>query len=96
MNTEELEIVGHSLGVNVYNAKVSKKRKHKNLPKKYYRNYFCANHHHSDMPLLLSLESQGFMARGATINDGRDTIWYVTDAGIAEFENKFVEYVNPS
>lgn len=34
-------MIGHSLGINTYNAKLSNKKKDKYLPLKFYRNYYC-------------------------------------------------------
>lgn len=94
MNTKELEIVGHSLGINVYHAKVSKKKRDKKIPKEYYRNRFCASENHEDWVFLVSLEEQKIMKRGVKINEGRDTLWYVTDFGILEFKKQFLQYVS--
>lgn len=93
MNIKELEIVGHSLGINVYHAKNSKKKRDKKLPKEYYRNRFCASETHEDWVFLVSLEEQKIMERGVKINEGRDTLWYVTDTGIKQFEKEFLQYV---
>lgn len=49
--------------------------------KKAYRNYFCADEHHSDMPLINDLVAAGLMQAARKINDGRDTIYIVTTAG---------------
>lgn len=75
------EILGHSLGVNLYHAKQSGKKNDKKLPKEFYRNRFCAGEGHDDFPTLQSLEKMGYMAQGQKINEGRDTLWFVTEEG---------------
>ena len=64
MTDKQLEVIGHTLGVNVYHAKRSKKKKDRTLPKEFYRNYFCADtENHSDYPTLVELENLGYMER---------------------------------
>ncbi len=46
-----------------------------------YRNYFCAEPGHADMPTILDLVAKGLMRSAGTINDGRDTIYRVTEPG---------------
>ena len=89
LSFEQVEILGHSLGVNVLHAKNSTKKKDKKLPKEFYRNRFCAGEDHDDFPTLQSLEKMGYMAQFAKINSGRDTLWYVTDEGIKIFRERF-------
>lgn len=91
---EHAQVMGHALGINVYHAIHSKKKKDKKLPKEYYRNRFCAGEGHDDMLILLELHGAGYMERGQRINDGQDTLWYVTDEGKRRFEILFNEYVN--
>lgn len=86
---EQCEILGHSLGINVFHAKNSHKKKDKKLPKEFYRNRFCAGDGHSDLATLQELEKMGFMVQSHKINDGRDTIWCVTDEGINSFREYF-------
>jgi len=52
--------------------------------KEAYRNYFCADEHHSDMPLINDLVAAGLMRAARKINDGRDTIYIVTQAGASK------------
>ena len=89
MTQEQAKIVGHSLGVNVYHAQVSGKKKDKKLPAEFYRNRFCASSSHNDMPVLLELEQTGYMKPGRTINQGQDVLWYVTESGINVFKDWF-------
>lgn len=51
-----------------------------------YRNYFCAGEGHADMPVIRELMDAGYMAAARTINEGRDTIFVVTDSGRAALQ----------
>ena len=93
LSENQISIIGHSLGINVYHAKVSKKKRDKKLPNDFYRNRFCAGDSHDDMPTLLSLEELGYMSRGLKINNGRDILWYVTETGIDIFKQEFYAYI---
>jgi hypothetical protein len=94
LGIRHLGIMGHSLGINVYNAINSKKKKDKKLPKEYYRNRFCAGENHDDYIDLCELEGLGYMARGQKINNDQDILWYVSEDGIARFKLLFDQYVN--
>jgi hypothetical protein len=69
MTEAEREIIKHSLGLTRSNVT--------------YRNYFCADPDHADMPLIRSLIASGHMRASHTINGGRDTIYVVTEVGRA-------------
>lgn len=88
----QIEIMGHSLGIHIFHAQTSKKKKDKKLPKEFYRNRFCAGDSHDDMPTLIALEKMGYMARGHQLNGG-DTLWYVTDEGVKRFRECFESIV---
>ncbi len=93
LSESQFSIIGHSLGVNVYHAKQSKRKRDKKLPNYFHRNRFCAGDSHDDMPTLLSLEKLGYMLRGQKINNDRDTLWYVTQEGINSFKEHFYVYI---
>lgn len=84
---KELDVVGHSLGINVYHSKLSKKKKDKQLPKEFYRNRFCASEGHDDYPTLITLEENGLMERW----DKTAEFFWVTDPGIEKFKQEFKE-----
>lgn len=88
------EIIAHSLGINLFHAKQSRKKSDKKLPKGFYRNRFCAGNGHSDLPILQDLEKMTYMAQGRKINEDRDTLWCVTDEGIKRFRECFESIVN--
>lgn len=93
MTFEQIDILGTSLGVNVFHCKQSKKKKDKKLPKEFYRNRFCANEDHTDIDIIKDLVKMGYVAIGSKINNGRDTLYYVTEEGIKEFIKLFKEYI---
>lgn len=93
ISINHVAILGHSLGINVYNAYNSTKKRDKKLPKEFYRNRFCAGNGHEDLPTLQALEKIGYMAKGEKINAGHDTLWYVTDEGIRRFRECFESLV---
>jgi hypothetical protein len=89
---EELHILGHSLGINVYHAKHSKKKKDKKLPKEFYRNYFCAGTEaHYEFKTLETLEQAGLMHRW---NQYGQIYFGVSEKGIEVFREEFKKYVS--
>ena len=92
LTEKQLQIVGHSLGINVYHSKQSKFKKDKKLPKIFYRNRFCAGSTHSDYPILLGLETLNLMQKGHEINT-HEYLWFVTKLGIEKFRIDFNEYL---
>ena len=93
---KQAEILGHSLGINLFHSKKSTKKRDKKLPKEFYRNRFCVgnDYDNDDLPTLQSLEKMGYMAQGQKLNEGRDTLWYVTDEGIKRFREVFESIVS--
>lgn len=91
MTHNELKLIGHSLGVNVYHAKLSKLKKDKKLPKEFYRNYFCASVNHTDFPTLDGLQLKGLMKSWTKF----DNLYFgVTEKGIELFKEEFTKQVN--
>lgn len=87
LNKQELDLIGHSLGVNIYHARLSKKKKDKKLPKEYYRNYFSAGNEQNDNYLaLVRLKERGLMSSSVHMEQ---TYFYVTDAGKEAFKAAF-------
>jgi len=85
MNDRELEIIGHSLGINVYGAKKSKLKKDKKLPKDFYRNHFQASEGHTDWEVLLSLVEKEFMTQSTAFGM---PYFYVTEKGKMIFRDR--------
>lgn len=90
---KEAEVCGHSLGINLLEAKRSKKKSDKKLPDNFYRNRFCAGFGHENTPELKSLETMGYMAQRRKINEGQDTLWCVTNDGIKWFREYFQYFI---
>jgi hypothetical protein len=91
MEEKLIFILGHTLGINVYHAKTSNLKKDKKLPKKFYRNYFCAgDEKHHDYPVLFELESLKLMERYTRFGQ---LLFCVTDEGIEKFKNEFNKLV---
>lgn len=86
IDANELDILGHSLGINIYNAIQSKLKKDKKLPKEYYRNYFQADKGHHCWETLLGLVESGLMTKREQFGQ---CVFHVTDLGIQEFEKEF-------
>ena len=86
MKNKEFDIIGHSLGINTYHAKLSKYKKDKELPCDFYRNYYCAGKKGGVFVELESLAADGYMDKWEKF----DNIYFsVTDKGILEFRKQF-------
>jgi len=94
ISIKQVQILGHSLGIDLLNAHISAKKRDKKLPKEFYRNRFCAGDGHDDVATLQSLEKIGYMAQGIKINSGKETLWYVTDEGKKRFRECFESIIS--
>ena len=81
MTNNKIKIVAHSLGVYWEGEDM--------LPKKYYRNNFCASEGHTDYPTLLELEANGHMIKRENLGV---TYFFVTDSGKAAFEDSYYDF----
>jgi hypothetical protein len=90
MTYKEIEIIGHSLGIDVYYAKNSKLKKDKKLPEKYNRNHFQAGPGSHYWDNLLELKLKGYIKQREQF---KMPVFHVTDEGIQEFELKFKKYM---
>ncbi len=95
LTPEQAGIIAHSLGVNLFHAKQSSKKRDKVLPADFHRNYFCASDGHNDWPTLESLERIGFVYRFVPTDSGFLTYWHVSAEGIKWFRQHFDSIVNP-
>lgn len=93
MNDEQFDLIGHSLGVNIYHAKISEKEKHKYLPDEFYRNYYCAGKIGGVYPEFKELLEKGYVETWTKF--GND-YFSVTERGILEFRNEFTERITNS
>ena len=85
MDIKQLLIVSHSLGIDLFCAIISNKKKDKQLPAEFYRNRFNASVNHSDYPILEELVKLGIMEQW------QPDWYYVTDHGISEFKKEFAK-----
>src|SRR5690348_13015 len=93
LSNDELDVVAHTLGINFYNAKLSKKKKDKKLPKEFYRNYYCASVNHHKFPVLSDLQLTGVMKSWTQF----DNLYFcVTEEGIELFKKEFKRQINLS
>jgi hypothetical protein len=84
---KEWDLISHSLGINLYHAKRSERKKDRYLPEEFYRNYYAAPKESKDFTSLL--------------NDGivdtweqNDYAYYcVTEKGIRAFREHFTKEV---
>lgn len=86
MTQVQLELVGHSLGINVYHCLRSKRRSDRKLPQEFYRNYFQGGEGSDSYEELLKLESSGIMVRREHIDND---YFHVTDKGKEIFRIEF-------
>lgn len=92
MTYNQFKITGHSLGINIDHAILSKKKADKKLPKKYCRNHFQADEGHDDWNDLLLLEKSGYILKRIVFGQ---TVFHVTEEGQKVFESKFNTEVSP-
>ena len=83
LTEEQLDIIGHSLGVPVYHAKKSKKKSERKLPRTFYRNYY--NTPKCGLEVITELCKLGYMAQHA------EDYYHVTPKGIEVFKADFNE-----
>lgn len=85
LDFNELQIISHSLGIDLYNAVMSLKLKDKKLPLSFYRNYYNASSRQAEIVGINKLIEKGFMH---TI---RADYYHVTEKGINQFKKQFYE-----
>lgn len=85
LTMSELKVVSHSLGINLYHSALCDNRKDKDLPHKYYRNYFAGNNEHLD-----NLVADGL---AETREQFTDKVYHISDLGIKQFERQYHEMV---
>lgn len=87
------DIIGHTLGINIYNAKLSNRKKDKYLPLDFYRNYYCYGYINSNDKLdrrMQILKNKGFIKTW----DQHGCLYFcISEKGIELFKNKFIKEV---
>jgi hypothetical protein len=84
---EELSKISHSLGIDIFRASMSHKRKDKTLPKEFYRNYFQINSDDVLDNLVLNNYAEKYSHLGLNC-------YHITDLGIDKFRKEFNDIVN--
>jgi hypothetical protein len=84
------ELVAHTLGIKLYNAQLSKRKKDKHLPNEFYRNYFCSSEGSSDYKHLKELEVLGLTESW----EQHSSVYFrITNKGVVEFREYFSENI---
>jgi len=89
LSIDQMQLIAHSLGIDLLNAVVSSKKKDKVLPKDYSRNYFCSNKRNSNWEQLQMMVDDKFMYT----RSGAAGYFYVTNLGKSKFETDFQNLV---
>lgn len=90
LTEKHFDLIAHSLGINLYNAKVSKIKKYKFLPNEFYRNYFCSSEGSEDYLILKELEEIKYTE---SWHQNGHVYFMVTEKGINEFKEYFSKEV---
>ncbi len=87
LSKTEMNRIAHSLGINLFHAFISHKKKDKTLPKEFYRNYYQCE---SDATL------DNLVEKGYAVKENRMGLQYyfITEEGIEIFRKEFQELVN--
>lgn len=80
------DLVAHSLGIDIYNAKKGRGYKNRILPQTFYRNYFASSEGGSDYTMLKELEELGITESWLQYEK---TFFGVTEKGIDLFKSYF-------
>lgn len=90
LSEKQIDTIGHSLGINVYNARLSDNPKFKFLPNEFYRNYYCVgnkNGFNEDMKYLEEIE---FIEKWM---HGNQLYFEITKKGIEYFKDYFIREI---
>jgi hypothetical protein len=85
LSFSDMQLVSHSLGIDLFKSVMSFKLKDKKLPKTFYRNYYNASKRQAEIAGIYDLIKLGYMARG------NPEYYYVTEKGIEQFRLQFSE-----
>jgi hypothetical protein len=88
LTIKQLDIIAHSLGINLFNAILSDKNKDKILPNEFYRNYYCISDENS-----YSFQSIKELITYNLMEKFSDGIYIVTELGKLEFIQHFHKLV---
>lgn len=90
LTEKQIDIIGHSLGVNTYHARLSNKPKDKFLPNEFYRNYYCVGSEANFTEEMIELEKIGFIEKWI---HGKQLYFQITKEGIEYFKDYFIEEI---
>jgi len=93
MQVKHLELIGHSLGIDIRLAVFSVKKRDKKLPKEFYRNYFNSSKGGNYYHYLLEMVELGLMENFDPSIGLDSEMFRVTDKGIDAFEIEFNNWV---
>lgn len=80
-----MQLISHSLGIDLFKAVMSVKLKDKKLPRTFYRNYYNASKRQAEIAGIYNLIGLGYMACG------NPDYYSVTENGIDQFRKQFSE-----
>lgn len=90
LSENQLNIIGHSIGINLYHARLSYNPKDKVLPSEFYRNYYCVGTPQGFNDDMKYLESIGFIEKSMHHNQ---LYFHITTTGINYFKEMFTNEV---
>jgi len=88
LNFQQLKIISHTLGIDLFKAAMSHNLKDKRLPISFYRNYYNASTRQAEVYGINTLVGMGYMMQF------RYEYYSVTDKGIKQFVKQYNELVN--
>jgi len=85
LSFNDMVLISHSLGIDLFNSVMSFKLKDKKLPKEFYRNYYNTSKEHAEVCGISDLIELGYMV------SGHPEYYHVTQKGIEQFRIQFSE-----
>lgn len=94
MNEKSLQLIGHSLGIDIRHAEMSSSLRDKKLPEEYYRNHYCAGKIGSVKDEdWIALDEMSHLLLVTPYEKFGNQVFAVTAQGRSEFEKIFTERV---
>lgn len=90
LTDSQINTIGHSIGINVYHARLSNNPKDKFLPEEFYRNYYCVGNEDAFTEEMKQLEEIGFIEKWI---HGKQLYFEVTKEGVDYFKKYFTEEI---
>jgi hypothetical protein len=86
-------IIGHTLGINIYNAKLSTRKKEKYLPLNFYRNYYCYGYKKDNDNLDRRMQILKNKNLIKLWEQSGCLYFLITERGINLFKDKFIKEI---